>query len=211
MYFAPPPQQMPRMASLCGDSMKAEAPTSTDHPASTLGAGAENGVGLLVERPEIQDALRRLVQARCNDPDLQEDIVQEVQLCLWRAEVTTPGKTLSWYLERCRFCIQHFFKKGRSVDSLKRSDSACSLNEFDELELPAAGDLWEEICARDEREQLAWRLDPQEQQTLQLRWEELSEREIAQQEHVRPATVIDRCRHIRTIALGLGIRPRNAA
>jgi DNA-directed RNA polymerase specialized sigma24 family protein len=190
--------------------MVAHSPSSPDRCAAAAGFGTVNGLGLLVERPEIQDALRRLVQVRCEDRTLQADILQEVQLCLWQSELTTPGQTLSWYLERCRFCIQHFFKKGRSVDSLKHSNSARSLDELDELELPVAGDLREEICARDEGEQLARRLNPAERQTLQLRGEELTVREIAQQEHVRPATVIDRCRHIRTIASGLGIRPRNA-
>ena len=163
-----------------------------------------------MERSEVQEDLRRLVQSRCNDPALQADILQEVQVCFWQAEVTTPGQTLSWYLERCRFRIQHYFNQGRSVDSLKHSHSACSLDELDELELPVASDLRQEICARDEHEELARRLDPVERQTLELRCEDLSEREIAQQEHVRPATIIERCRHIRAVASGLGIRPRNA-
>ena len=198
--LAPPPAFQPvhhagSPAHLFGDPMNAEPPALHDTRGSGSGARAENGLGRLVERPEVQDVLRRLVHNLCHDPNLYEELLQEALLCHWRTEVSDPGHTLSWYLERCRFRIQHYFNQGRSVDSLKHSHSACSLDELDELELPVASDLRQEICARDEREELARRLDPVERQTLELRCEDLSEREIAQQEHVRPATIIERCRH----------------
>src|SRR2546427_11487706 len=38
----------------------------------------------------------------------------------WLAEVRWPGQQRSWYLQSCRFHMQHYLDSGRSIDSLKR-------------------------------------------------------------------------------------------
>ena len=87
-------------------------------------------------------------------------------------------------------------------------NSACSLDELDELELAVAADLREEICAQDDGEALMGQLETLDRDMLQLLMEGLGVREIARTCRIRPATVIERSRHIRSVALGLGICPR---
>ena len=204
MYLdAPPPHSMPGVAiaaHLFGEPMSAESPALHDPGAATASGG-----GLLVTRAETRERLRRLVHRYTTDPNLQEDLLQEVLFCHWEAEVKHPGQTAWWYEQRCRFWLQDYFKKGRSVDSPKHAGLGCSLDELGAPELAAEGDIFEEICVRDELEVLAARLGPAEQRTLRGFCEDLTVRENARESHVCQATVIRNHHHIAAIALCLGI------
>ena len=39
---------------------------------------------------------------------------------LWLIQTRRPGQTRSWYLQSCKFHLQHYLTSGRSVDSAKR-------------------------------------------------------------------------------------------
>lgn len=180
--------------------MSAESPALHDPSAAT-----ESGAGVLITQPATQEKLRRLVHEYCIDPNLQDDLLQELLFCHWEAEVKHPGQTAWWYEQRCRFRLRDYFKKGRSVDSPKRSGLGCSLDELGAPKLTAEGDIFEDICVRDELEVVGRRLGPVEQRMLRGFCEELTVRENARESHVSQATVIRHHQHIAAIALRLGI------
>src|ERR1041385_2924479 len=75
----------------------------------------------LVEDACMRGSLRKIVAGFTVDPVLQQDMLQECLVCLWRVEGEKPGRTRSWYLQNCRFHVQHWLAAGRSVDSPKRA------------------------------------------------------------------------------------------
>src|SRR6266478_4195806 len=81
-------------------------------------------VPLLVEDFKVQETLRRIVGKLSSDPVQQQDMLQECLVCLWKAQSKNPGRTVSWYLQHCRFHAQHWLCVGRSLDSPKRAGSA---------------------------------------------------------------------------------------
>jgi DNA-directed RNA polymerase specialized sigma24 family protein len=177
------------------------------HPAPAPNTGPENSHGLLALQPEIRHRLKGLVHKLCHDPNQYEDLEQVALTCYWQAEETSPGKTPSWYMQHCASCIRNYLRAGRSVDSLKRRNSVCAIEECPDVDVPLEWDALEEVSVRDCLRELMRRLDRAERQTLQLLSEECTVREIAQDQHIAHATVIARHRHIRAIALGLGIHP----
>jgi DNA-directed RNA polymerase specialized sigma24 family protein len=174
-------------------------------PASAGNAGADEGAGLPVVQHEIRDRLRNLARKLCNDPNQYEDLEQVALICHWQAEISSPGQTVSWYEQRCRFCLQDYLKKGRSVDSLKHGASGCSMDELGGPELAAGGDLVQEVCARDAVEELARHLHPAERETLRLLLAGLTVREIAREQHCSQRVVVARLSRIRSAAISLGI------
>ena len=177
------------------------------HCAPAPASVAEDLGGLRVDQPETRDQVSRLVHKLCTDPNRFEDLVQEALLCYWQAEVRHPGQSASWYRQRCHLWIQDYFKKGRSVDSPKHNLCACSIGQAAEIAAAPDGDILQEICERDDFEELTRRLDPAAQQTLRLLSEGLTLREIARALHISHVAVISRRRHIAAMAAGLGISP----
>ena len=177
------------------------------HPASAPNSGPENSQGLLALQPQTRQRLKGLVHNLCHDPNQYEDLEQVALTCHWQAEESNPGKTSSWYVQYCASCIRNYLRTGRSVDSLKRRNSVCAIEECPDFDVPQEGDGLQEISARDYlRAMMRW-LDRAERQTLQLLSEGWTVREIARDQHIGQATVIARHRHIRAIALSLRIRP----
>src|ERR1041384_3722871 len=119
-------------------------------------AAAEKGCSApLVEDAGMCGTLRKIVAGLSVDPVLQEDLLQECLVCLWRVESEKPGRTRSWYLQNCRFHVQHWLASGRSVDSPKRArgDKLISL---DAPDAPTAldgydtnGELFETVSFQD--------------------------------------------------------------
>jgi DNA-directed RNA polymerase specialized sigma24 family protein len=147
-----------------------------------------------------------LVHKLCHDPNQYDDLEQVALTCHWQAEESNPGKTPGWYAQRCAFRIRNCLRTGRSVDSLKHRNSVCPIAECPEADVPMEGDGLREICVQDCLRELMRRLDQAERQTLQLRTEGYTVREIARDQHISQATVIARHRHIRTLAGSLEIR-----
>jgi DNA-directed RNA polymerase specialized sigma24 family protein len=84
---------------------------------------SKNGMNhcTLIDDAGIRQTLRKIITRLTPNPALQDDLMQECLIRLWRLESEEPGHTRSWYLQNCRFHLQHFLASGRSLDSLKRA------------------------------------------------------------------------------------------
>src|SRR5580765_2615207 len=78
---------------------------------------------MLFEDAQMVRLLRQIVARFTRYPELQQDLMQESLLHLWKLERSRPGRTRSWYLQGCRFHLQHYLISGRSLDSLKRASA----------------------------------------------------------------------------------------
>ena len=72
------------------------------------------------EEPSIQDSLLQMIRRMTSNPTLREDLLQEASIHFWLTESRRPGQTRSWYLQSCKFHVQHYLASGRSLDSNKR-------------------------------------------------------------------------------------------
>ena len=78
---------------------------------------------MLFEDAGVQESLRGVVGRFASDPQMKEELLEECLVHLWQTETEKPGRTLSWYLQSCRFHLHHWFHLGRSLDSPKRSSA----------------------------------------------------------------------------------------
>jgi hypothetical protein len=80
---------------------------------------------MLVEDSQMRDALRKIVSTLAADPNLQEDLMQEGLIRLWRAEAESPGRA-SWYLNCVRGGTNFRQKRGlaQAVGSESRVPSS---------------------------------------------------------------------------------------
>jgi DNA-binding CsgD family transcriptional regulator len=78
---------------------------------------------MLFEDTEVRETLRGVVGRFASDPQLREELFEECLVHLWLKESEKPGRTISWYLQSCRYHLHHWFHLGRSVDSPKRSSA----------------------------------------------------------------------------------------
>src|SRR5438874_13527896 len=88
----------------------------------------------LVNDFKVVTVLRRITENLASDLTEREDLLQEALLHLWVTELRQPGQSVSWYLQSCRFHLQHYLARGRSVDSKKRSASRLDLLDGEEIE-----------------------------------------------------------------------------
>ena len=200
-----------------GGAVYLNAPASTDsihcrHEAQTIMLRT-NQSSLLVEDARVCALLLRIVSKLTVDQALRDDMMQECQIHLWRLESNEPGHTKSWYLQSCRFHLQHWLAYGRSVDSLKRSngDKRVEINGVSET-LPVEwhhtkNELIDVVSARDIVSTLAARLNARERGVLQGLADGLSVRDIAENLELSFPTVL-KCRgRIAALAVRLGISP----
>jgi len=75
---------------------------------------------MLFEDSGVRESLRGVVGRFACDAQLKEELLEECLVHLWLVETEKPGRTLSWYLQSCRFHLHHWFHLGRSLDSPKR-------------------------------------------------------------------------------------------
>ena len=89
---------------------------------------------MLVEDPRVCEKLRRIVTTLTADRALQDDLMQESLIHMWRTENENPGHTQSWYLQNCRYHLRRWLSSGRSLDSFKRckGDLRVSLDVLDD-------------------------------------------------------------------------------
>ena len=87
---------------------------------------------MLIEETQILVLLRRIVAGFTADSVLQADLMQECLFHLWKIEREKPGQTRSWYLQSCRFHLQHYLTSGRSLDSHKRANGTVLKHELAE-------------------------------------------------------------------------------
>lgn len=74
----------------------------------------------LVQDERFREVLRKMIGTVSHNPCVQEDLLQEALLHLWKIETDKPDRTQSWYVQSCWFHLQHWLAAGRSVDSPKR-------------------------------------------------------------------------------------------
>jgi len=126
---------------------------------------------VLFEDEEINQLLTRICARYTSDPHLHADLMQECRLQLWRMERAQPKQTRSWYLQSCRFHLQHWLAAGRSLDTLRRTNSETRITTED-AEHPALseyntnGELFETICFKDTVSTLAARLGQRQRKVL---------------------------------------------
>lgn len=158
--------------------------------------------------------LRRLVAGFTADPLLQEDLLQECLVWLWQVEVEKPGQTMSWYLQNCRFRIQHWLAAGRSVDSPKRArgDARVSIDcnpEESALDgYHTDGDLFEAISIQDFVLTLERCLKKRERAVLHGLVDGFTLSEIAARVGLSYPTALKYSRKIADLAVRLGLVAR---
>ena len=159
----------------------------------------------------VQESLRRIIAGVSRNAMLQEDLMQEVLVHLWKVERTNPGRTKSWYLQSCQFHVRHWLAAGRSLDSPKRaqldkrialdgSDSDAGLPEYH-----THGEELEAVSFRDLVSSLAKHLKPREQIVLCGLAEDLSVNEIASRFGISRPTVYKDRRKIAALTTRLGL------
>src|SRR5438128_141186 len=124
---------------------------------------------MLIEDPRTCEGLRQIVGGFTADPTQRDDLIQECLINLCRVERDKPGRTRSWYLQNCRFHLQHWAVLGRSLDSPKRAsqDKRLTIDGSEEGMVPEAlhtnGEFFEAVSFQDVVRTLASHLEPREQ------------------------------------------------
>jgi DNA-directed RNA polymerase specialized sigma24 family protein len=178
---------------------------------STLRCAAGAKRPLLLEDAALLESLRRIISRYTSDPVQQEDLMQESLVCLWNAERTRPGRTRSWYLQGCRFHIQHCLSSGRSLDSPKRAgrDKRVALDGTDMepqvSEYHTDGELFELVSFHDTVSVLSNHLGPRERLVLGGLADGLVLREVACKLRLSYPTALKYRRRIAGLTIRLGI------
>src|SRR5262245_5674335 len=170
------------------------------------------GVDMLALKIATCQRLVKVVQGMTGDPSLREDLLQEAFIQFWKMECQRPGQTLSWYLQNCRFHLQHWLAAGRSLDSVKRAGANRTPIEAVQEGLGKDGyhsnaEFLESVCARDLVSALVRVLKPDEGAVLKGLAEGLLLREVATKLNLSYPTALKYRRKIASLTLRLGIEP----
>jgi len=159
----------------------------------------------------IIQLLRQICARFCADPDLQQDLLQECLIHLWRMEHAKPDQTRSWYLQSCRFHIQHWLAAGRSLDNPRRSSSDKRISIDGDAEHPALkdyntnGELFETVCFQDAVSTLEGRVGLRQRKVLKGLAEGRTLSEIASKAKLSYPTVLKYRRIIADLSTKLGM------
>jgi DNA-directed RNA polymerase specialized sigma24 family protein len=152
--------------------------------------------------PSMQEALGRVVQSTTSNPTLQDDLLQEALVHVWRIEARRPGQTRSWYLQSCKFHLRHYLNSGRSIDSPKRRAGQLSfsgdLQGHEELlnQIDSGESILGCVSTHDILSLLSRHLLPPEKAVLACLAEGLGTREIGRKLKVSHTSVIQQRRKI---------------
>ena len=155
--------------------------------------------------------LRQMVVRFTRDPELQRDLMQESLLHLWKLEEKRPGRTRSWYLQACRFHLQHCLVSGRSLDSLKRASGGNRIPIDEDNEDPTLhghrtnGEVFEAVSFADVVSTLKREITPRERQVLIGLANGMVLREITFEFGISYPTVLKYRRKLAALATRLGI------
>ena len=99
-------------------------------------------ISVVLDPRSMKESLERLIHKTTTDSALYEDLLQEALVHLWLTERRRPGQTTSWYLQSCKFHLQHYLASGRSVDSTKRRSGQMQFAQDSDEEdgIPEQGD-----------------------------------------------------------------------
>ena len=165
----------------------------------------------MFEEAPMLRSLRQIVARFTRDPELQRDLMQESLLHLWVLEQKKPGRTRSWYLQGCRFHLQHFLVSGRSLDSLKRASAGNRIAIDGDDEDPVLhghrnnGDVFEAVSFSDMVSTLKRKITPRERQVLSGLANGMMLQEIALEFGISYPTVLKYQRKLASLATRLGI------
>jgi RNA polymerase sigma factor (sigma-70 family) len=160
-------------------------------------------VGAVEDAALMRGALTRMIRRLTPNPALREDLLQEAMVHLWRTQTRRPDQTRSWYLQSCRFHLQHYLNSGRSIDSGKRWRQQMPMTDHSEEEETAVepGDsgnsVVNSVSVREIMSLLSLELTRQEQAVLDCLADGLGLREIGRKLKLSHTMVI---RHRRKIA-----------
>jgi DNA-directed RNA polymerase specialized sigma24 family protein len=167
---------------------------------------------MAIDDLQTLERLRKLVARLTSDVSLREDLLQEALVHLWKMQQLEPGHTESWYLQGCRYHLQHRLAFGRSIDSPKRSSSrvhpADDGEDHDSLldvcDVEETSDVVRaEVSARDMINSMSKRLTKLEQAMLKYLADGLGTGEIARRLDISHPTVIKYRRKIAELATRL--------
>jgi RNA polymerase sigma factor (sigma-70 family) len=80
------------------------------------------GIGIImVEVNQLISELKRVATRLSTDGETQRDLVQEMYVHFMTQTSQDPDKHVSWYVKGCEFHARNYLRRGRSVDSPKRS------------------------------------------------------------------------------------------
>ncbi|HTL59005.1 MAG TPA: LuxR C-terminal-related transcriptional regulator [Candidatus Limnocylindrales bacterium] len=142
---------------------------------------------------------------------MQADMMQECLFHLWITEREKPNQTRSWYLQSCRFHVQHYLASGRSLDNPRRAESEVvdSDGEHPALsEYHTDGELFESICFQDTLSALKGRLSKRQLAVLSGLVNGQTVSEIASAANLSYPTVLKYRNLIAGLTTKLGIAPR---
>ena len=168
---------------------------------------------MLIEDARFCELLRKIVVQFTADRVLQDDLMQECLIRIWRLESEAPGRTRSWYLQSCRFHVQHWLASGRSVDSLKRDNrdnraNIDAVNDETAVEgYDTNGEFFEVISANDLVSTLADFLKPHESALLGGLADGLVLQDVALKLNLSYPTALKCRRKIAALMIKLGISP----
>lgn len=155
---------------------------------------------MLVNDGRAVSKLQRIVEGMVCGAAERDDLLQEALMHLWVTQNRRPGQTTSWYLQSCRFHLQHYLTRGRSLDSKKRSTNRADLLEDDKLiplgSLLASGCVAGLAAANDDIRVLSEFLTSNEKQILDKLLDGLSLREVAGALGISFPTALKRRRRI---------------
>jgi DNA-directed RNA polymerase specialized sigma24 family protein len=171
---------------------------------------------MLVDESKTKEIIGRLVQKTTSNPTLWDDLRQEAMIHLWLTEVHRPGQTRSWYLQSCKFHLQHYLASGRSVDSIKRRTGQMPYatqsedpSEHSDVADPGACVL-SFVSARELVSLLSRRLLPIERAVLDCLADGLGPREIGRRLNISHTMVIKHRSKIASLLAGLEHSPRHS-
>ena len=165
------------------------------------------------ERSKFLEVLQKMIGRVTADFELRRDLLQECRFHLWRIQHKGehPCRTRSWYLQNCRFHIQHCLGAGRSVDSMKRAGETKRVvvdwnsdGPMTEV-LHTNGELFESVCAQDIVLTLRRHLKPQESALLECLADGWVLRDISTKLGLSYPTALKYRRRIAELTVKLGI------
>ena len=166
---------------------------------------------MLFEDEGIIQLLWQICGRFSSEPEVQADLMQECLIHLWRTERARPNQTRSWYLQSCRFHIQHWLSAGRSVDNLRRKNKESCIPVDGDGEHPALaeyntnGELFESVCFQDAVSTLDLHLGKRQKSVLKGLAAGRSLSEIAAQSRLSYPTVLKYRRMIAELTSKLGM------
>jgi RNA polymerase sigma factor (sigma-70 family) len=163
-----------------------------------------------VEDLSLRERLERIVRQLAPDAASHDDLMQEALVHLWLREARFPGQKPSWYLQSCKFHLQHYLEAGRSVDSNKRRAGQIQLPEDEEGDAPlpehrtSDTSFFSQISARELLNLLSKGLTSRERAILDCLADGLGAREIARKLNITHPTATKSRRKIAKLVIELG-------